>query len=158
MIIGIDPGRSGAVCVMNTKGQIVLTYTMPDSIGGLVEELRLYSYTSRDLYDEIHHVYLEKAQAMPKNWAVGMFNYGVGFGEILGMLAALKIPHTLIHPRTWTKVMHQGTKAGKPKERSLEAVRRLYPGYSLLASDKCKKPHEGIIDAILIAAFGLRQK
>ena len=122
---------------------------MPDDALEIVRVLRSYSEK-----DECH-VFLEKSQAMPGQGSVSMFNYGVGFGTLLGVLAALKIPHTLVHPKTWCKVMHQGTTAGEAKERSLEAARRLYPQVELIRP-RCRKPDEGYIDALLLAGYAKR--
>ena len=120
---------------------------MPEDAGGIVEILTKYSKDS--------HVFLEKAQSMPGQGVSSMFNYGVGFGTILGILAALKIPHTLVHPKTWCKVMHAGTTADDAKARSLEAVRRLFPSVPIIRP-RCTKPDEGYVDAILIAEYGRR--
>ncbi len=93
---------------------------------------------------------------MPKNGAVSMFNYGVHFGQLLGVITSLGIAHTLIPPTTWTKTMHVGTTKTEPKEKSLQAVRRLFPGQKLTFGEKAKKPHDGLIDALLIADYGRR--
>ena len=145
-IIGIDPGQKGAICVY---GETIVLLPMSASCHELCEILRLYNSPNV-------HVFVEKAQAMPKNGAVGMFRYGQGFGEILGALIALRMTHTLVQPRTWTKVMHQGTRAETPKSRSLEAAWRLFPDVDFMRSARCKNPDEGFIDALLIAEYGRR--
>jgi len=147
IIIGIDPGQKGAIVAMD--GSEISLHQMPDDALEIVRVLRSYSEK-----DECH-VFLEKSQAMPGQGSVSMFNYGVGFGTLLGVLAALKIPHTLVHPKTWCKVMHQGTTAGEAKERSLEAARRLYPQVELIRP-RCRKPDEGYIDALLLAGYAKR--
>ena len=147
-IIGIDPGQKGAVCIL-LDGKATF-YPMPKTPDEISTLMIAYGYGE-------YHVFVEKAQAMPKNGAVGMFNYGRGFGEILGILAYHKAPFTLVHPRTWCKIMHQGTsKGGTAKARSMEAVKRLFPGTNLLRTPKCTKLDEGYIDALLIAAYGFR--
>ena len=129
---------------------IYLTH-MPDNAVELADLFRLYNEQSTDL-----HVFVEKAQAMPKNGATGMFNYGTGYGTILGIIAALRLSHTLVHPTTWCKEMHRGTKSRVPKKRSLEAAQRLYPHVSLMRTVRCKAPDEGFVDAMLIAGYGKR--
>ena len=148
-IIGIDPGKKGALVILD--GENVILHQMPEDANSIV--LILAEYTTDS------HVFLEKAQAMSiggnKQGVSSMFNYGVGFGTILGILAALKIPHTLVHPKTWCKVMHAGTTADDAKARSLEAARRLFPSVQLIRP-RCTKPDEGFIDAVLIAEYGRR--
>ena len=144
-VIGIDPGQKGALVILD--GDIITLHQMPEDATGILAILSEHTTDS--------HVFLEKAQAMPGQGNVSMFNYGVGFGTILGILTALKLPHTLVHPKTWCKVMHQGTKADEAKKRSLEAARRLYPHVEFIRP-RCRNPDEGYIDAILIAGYGKR--
>ena len=149
-IIGIDPGKKGAIVAM-VEGEIHL-HQMPEDAGTIADILSKYAIPDC-------HVFLEKAQAMSingnKQGVSSMFNYGVGFGTLLGILAALKIPHTLVHPKTWCKVMHSGTADAEAKVRSLEAARRLFPSVPFVRP-RCTKPDEGYIDAILIAEWGRR--
>jgi crossover junction endodeoxyribonuclease RuvC len=146
IVCGIDCGKQGAIVFL--KGQEVIMHKMPEDYLALA---RIISEAgTKDI-----SVFVEKAQCMPQNGAVGMFNYGVGFGVILGILTALKIPYTLVPPKTWTKEMHLGTKGSEPKEKSLEAARRLYPEVNLIR-ERCRKPDEGYVDALLIAAYGQR--
>lgn len=147
-VIGIDPGQKGAIVILDED--LILLHQMPEDATGILAILSEHTDG---------HVFLEKAQAMSiggaKQGTSSMFNYGVGFGTILGILTALKIPHTLVHPKTWCKVMHQGTTADDAKKRSLEAARRLYPHVEFIRP-RCRNPDEGYIDAILIAGYGKR--
>lgn len=99
---------------------------------------------------------VEHVHAMPGQGVVSMFSFGRVFGEVLGILAALQLPHQLVHPRVWSRVMHQGVTGDEAKARSLLAAARLFPGVDLRASDRCKKPHAGLVDAILLAEYGRR--
>jgi crossover junction endodeoxyribonuclease RuvC len=148
-IIGIDPGADGALVSLGENS--CMLRKMPNNENDLVLTIEeLWKRTAA------HHVFLEKAQVMPGNGAVGMFRYGDGFGQIKGILAALRIPHTLVHPKTWTRIMHHGTAIGHPKARSLEAVRRLFPQIELRRTERCRNLDEGFIDALLIAEYGRR--
>lgn len=158
-ILGIDPGAtSGAWCklicspagdILDTDWDIMPpTYMLADVLDDANRDSRLM-------------VYLEKAQTMPKQGGVSVFRYGEHYGKIQGILVALKIPHEAVHPSTWTKTMHAGTSiAGKgrqqAKARSLEAATRLFPGRDLRATPQSRKPHDGIVDAMLIAEYGRR--
>jgi len=82
-ILGIDPGCKGAICILN-DGDITF-YSMPKTPDGISEIIKAHCKGQ-------YHVFVEKAQVMPKNGAVGMFNYGRGFGEILGILTYHQAP------------------------------------------------------------------
>jgi hypothetical protein len=107
----------------------------------------------------IKHVYIEKAHPMSQQGVCSTFTYAHHCGEIMGILIANEIPHTLIPPQEWQKVMFLGTKpnAGKakrdPKARALEAANRVFAKKNSfwLRSPRCKKPHDGMVDAALLA-------
>ena len=149
-IVGIDPGeKSGGVAVIHDDHALPHVIPMPsiEDFADIMEELAL----------KRSHVFIEKAQSFPKQGIASAFNYGRHFGELLGVIMAFKMPHTLVPPRTWTKVMHAGTKDADTKSRSIEAVRRLFPLVLLVPEEsRAKKPHLGIVEALLIAEYGRR--
>lgn len=153
IIVGIDPGKSGAIALLTTFSGVradVELLVMPE-VQAVAAKLQWVAAAAQDA-----HVFVEKAQSFPSQGIASAFNYGTGYGELLGMLWALGLAHTLVPPRTWTKVMHAGTKSTEPKKRSLEAAQRLFPTIKLTATPRCKKPHDGLVDALLIAEYGRR--
>lgn len=154
MILGVDPGFSGGCAILSTGGEVQHACIMP-----LVAKVLDFVSVS-ELIERFHvtHCFLEKAQSFPKQGVVSSFNYGKHFGHIEATIAMLKVPYTLVTPSVWTKELHQGIEQFLPaKQKSLLAITRLYPGYDLRKNARCKNPHEGIMDAILIAAYGLRK-
>lgn len=145
-ICGIDPGLQGGVCLMDHIG-ILLLEKMPD-ISALREWVSLHKPT---------HVYLEKAQPMPKQGVSSVYTYGHHCGVIEGLLIALKVPYTLVPPKTWQKPMFIGTATDiPPKKRALVAARRLFPKEHFVPNG-CRVPHDGLVDAALIALWGVRK-
>lgn len=151
--VGIDPGQSGGVVFLNDDGEIIGSDVMQGPLWfisvmkPLTETIELQTM-----------IFLEKCQPMPKNGSVSMFHYGTHFGELMGMLYALSLPFELVPPQSWTKTMHAGAnKKDPPKVRSLASVQRLFPKANLLATSRSRKPHEGLIDALLIAEYGRRK-
>lgn len=151
-IIALDPGAAGAVCHWHkdsgTSYELLSNLDTFHAFASWID--------ARVTALALAHAYIEKAQCMPKNGAVGMFKYGQGFGRLLGWVEAMGLAHTLVAPKTWTKVMHAGTSMAPAKKRSLEAARRLFPGETFLATAKSKVPHDGIVDAILICEYAKR--
>lgn len=143
---GIDPGLQGAVAIVDSGKLLDMQLLSPMlNLGHLIDYLQRH---------RVRVVGLEKAQAMPRQGIASTFQYGLGFGIILGQLQVACLPHRLIHPVRWTKWAHSGCKAAADaKQRSKEAVTRLFPGVSFLATPKCRVPHAGLVDAALIAAY-----
>ncbi len=148
-VIGIDPGVNGAIAVLSKAGSMLDMEPMPES--GPIGLLKFFKE------EWIGHVFLEKAQAFRGQGVSSSFNYGQHFGELVGMLQVMALPFTLVAPRNWTKQMHMGTSNKlEAKVRSAQAAQRLFPSVNFLRTVKCKKPHDGMIDAILIAEYGRR--
>lgn len=147
-VMGIDPGIKGAIAVI---GDEVTEFWLLKEI---VEQKTKHFDDIIRAYG-IDHCFLEKAQAMPGQGVSTTFNYGVGFGRIIGWLEILAVPFTLVPPQTWQKMMHLGC-SGEPKDRSRQAVTRLFPRENLVPNG-CVKLHDGLADALLLAEYGRRQ-
>lgn len=155
--MGIDPGQKGAISLINKKGDKFESIPMPD-LHNLHEHLHKWK-----IKYNIKHCFLEHAQAMPKQGVSSTFTYGRGFGALEALLIAHEIPFTLVKPRDWQKEMFKGTapmKAGEkrnPKERALEAIRRLFPKNKFTFTLRAVKPHDGMIDSVLLAELCRRK-
>lgn len=150
--VGIDPGLKGGLASINEKGYGEYVISMPDSFELAVILTRWHEEI------RIKHLFLEKAQPMPKQGVTSMFNYGHHNGVIEGILKVLGIPYSLIPPKQWQKEMFIGTKAtDEPKKRALAAANRIFPKQKFLASLRCKKPHDGMIDSLLLAEYCRRK-
>lgn len=75
------------------------------------------------------------------------------YGAIRGVLESRKIRHHRITPQAWQKIMLPNCAKGDTKPAALARCRQLWPDESWLASPRCSKPHDGLIDAALIAEF-----
>ena len=140
-ILGIDPGATGAIAAIYSTGahNVWDMPPLPHDLADLLETV-----VGED--DGIGMAYLEKAQAMPKQGVSSMFNYGVGYGTIIGILTALNIPYTTVTPAVWKRALGL---TGKPKDASRALARAHYPTASL----NRVKDH-GRAEALLIAEYG----
>jgi hypothetical protein len=74
------------------------------------------------------HAIVERVSSMPKQGIASAFQFGVGFGSILSVLQALRLPITFVTPAVW-----KGSYGlGKGKHASLHKARLLYPAAELL--------------------------
>jgi len=153
MILGIDPGQNGGLAVVGKDRVIYYQSAMPI----LAKELEYKKFINALFEYEVDMIYIEKVSAMPKQGVTSMFNFGKHFGELLGVINALGQPFTLVRPIEWQKVIHKGLgKELKPKERSLLVAKRTYPDKDFRKGPRAKVPHDGIIDAVLIALYGVK--
>lgn len=90
---------------------------------------------------------------MPGQGVTSMFNFGKGFGWILGTLEAYSVPYELIRPQKWKKEFS----VTSDKNTSINVCKRLFPQVSLLPSEKCRKDNDGMAEALLLAEYARRK-
>lgn len=146
-IMGIDPGFSGAIAVIDGNSNKILSLHDMPTLKGDKNYLNINAL--KDILNEhkIDYAYLEHAQAMPKQGVVGMFRYGEVFGVIQGILHALRVPYELVKPQVWKKAIMSGME--KSKDSSIWKAEQLFPEFIC----KRKKDH-GKAEALLIAWYG----
>lgn len=93
---------------------------------------------------------VEKVGAMPGQGVVSMFNFGKSAGFIEGVLEAFGIKTLLVPPQIWKKSYNLGS----DKQKSIEKCQEMHPELSLLPTPRCKKPSDGMAEAVLIAEYG----
>lgn len=152
VIVGVDPGRTGAVVVLESAKMNFHVMPLQNDEVSFEGFLGIMAGLPKTA-----HVFLERAMPLAMG-AKHAFNYGRGFAalEIAIRLSGLAV--TYVEPGKWAKVMHAGISVDlKPKAKSLIAVERLFPQHlSLIPRNKNGKLHEGVVDALLIAGFGVR--
>jgi hypothetical protein len=148
--IGIDPGKTGALACISSLGifHSAIPNLNPNGLIDWIHDIKPSRLT--------HLWYIEKAAVFPKNGAVSMFNYGKGYGETLGILMALNQRFELIPPTVWPKELGITKESKKDKTPNIKLAYDLFPDLDFRASSRCKNPHQGFIDAVLIAEYGRR--
>lgn len=141
--IGIDPGKNGAIAVI--YGDIVRVQVFD------IQEYSKILFNVHNMDDTIRCV-VEKVNAMPGQGVTSMFNFGQNFGLIQGLLIAYNIPYELVTPQKWKKEFG----VTSDKNTSIEVCQRLFPAEDLRATERCRKPHDGIAEALLMAEYARR--
>ena len=151
-IIGIDPGLSGAIAVLE-ENKVLAIYDMPVMAEGKKNKKQLNSAQLVNIIkkninksDDIA-VVVEQVNAMPGQGVTSMFNFGQTFGAIKGVCAALNLPIFFVRPSKWKKYFEL---INSSKDSSRTKVIEMYPS---LSSQLSKKKDVNKSDAILIARY-----
>jgi crossover junction endodeoxyribonuclease RuvC len=160
MIVGIDPGLDGGVAIITEAKGIVEVRPMP-VIGTKGDGKRqidgraLISMLKNGERDpeEISVCVVESVHAMKGQGVTSMFNFGMGYGRILGILETLRIPTELVTPQKWKKHVLAGTP--KDKTAAISYCQTAYPKCELILKG-CRVPHDGMADALCMAEYGRR--
>jgi len=155
-IIGIDPGLSGGICVLDPNGDIETLITTPVIKMKTKKEHDTHAM-SKIFRDQIVKgrypaIFLETVHAHPKQGVVSMFNFGKGYGMWIGIAHALLFPLYHVRPQEWKKEMLKGT--DKSKGAAIIKCKEMVPDINLKRTDRSKIDHDGMAEAYLIARFG----
>jgi len=142
--VGVDVGKNGGYAIIYPNGIVVDAMVK----GDFDESMRSVAEA-----DEPIMCCVELVGAMPGQGVTSMFNFGKSLGYIEGVLQALEIPYQLVSPRTWKKEFNLNSDKGK----SIEVCQKLFPKVSLLATERSKKPHDGMAEALLMAEYARRK-
>lgn len=140
--IGIDPGKDGALAVLYPSQSV---YVTPFSRDAFVTVLQALMSVPRKAV-------LEHVGAMPGQGSVSMFHFGENFGWIQGVLDTTHTSYELVRPQKWKKMFS----CTSDKNTSVAVAQRLFPKVDLKRTPKCKGPHDGICEALLMAEYARR--
>ena len=151
-VVGIDPGLSGAIAILENN-KVIDIFDMPVMSEGKKNKRQLNSAQLVNIIkesaanDEDISVVVEQVNAMPGQGVTSMFNFGQTFGAIKGVCAALDLPIFFVRPSKWKKHFEL---INSSKDSSRTKVIEMYPS---LSSQLAKKKDVNKSDAILIARF-----
>ena len=157
--IGIDPGLQGGIAIINDYPEIVDSLKMPIISQGKKKVYNHLALRQFFVRFEASHYYaiLEQQQPMPKQGVTSMFSIGYGFGALKQCLVDFAIPHEVVRAQVWQKEFGISGRKGNTKAQALQICQDLFPSTNLLATKRSKKPHEGIVDALLISEYARRR-
>jgi len=152
IIVGIDPGVSGAISILDGK-KVIEIFDMPTMIDGKKNKKQVNGAQVTNIIkgklnreNEII-VVVEHVNAMPGQGVTSMFNFGQSFGVIKGICSALSIPIYFVRPTKWKKYFNL-IKTNKDASRT--KVIEIYPEIS---DELSRKKDSNKADAILIARY-----
>lgn len=151
LYIGIDPGLSGALAILDQAGEVVLLADLPIirdlslewTDGSTLQSLILGALDGRRAVAMI-----ERVSSMPGQGIASSFLFGVGFGSVLSVLQAMTIPLSFVTPAVWKRSYG----LSKDKHASLHKARLQHPSAELHLAK-----HNGRAEALLIAEYARRQ-
>ena len=154
IIVGIDPGISGALCFFS-NGNVIDVINMPTMAEGKKNKKQV---NGRQIFNEILNiknsfaghkinVVVEQVSAMPGQGVTSMFNFGQSFGVIKGICSAMELPIFYVRPAKWKKYFNL---INAEKDASRTKVIEMFPKISQKLS---RKKDNNKADAILIAKY-----
>ena len=156
-VIGIDPGLSGGVAVINPETSYALAMPVIDGRPDLNRLGDLYREERPDV------IAVEECSIRPGESGRSALTIGRNWGLIVGHAMAFGYPLEIVTPQKWKAALGiSKPKRGKDepkespketKERSIALALRLFPDVDLKATPKCRSYSDGLAEALLIAEW-----
>ncbi|MCM8742308.1 hypothetical protein [Pseudomonas koreensis] len=155
VIVGIDPGKKGAIAILREDGSLLDLYDMPltgKGKSGVVDARKLAGM----LAGRCGTAVIEKVGYVPGDGGLGAFSFGESAGAARGVVEALGFDTILVRPQEWRRL--HGLKGADKRVVGMLAI-ELYPTAQVTTGRKNKAGQIGIkdgrTDALLIARYGL---
>lgn len=142
MWIGIDPGKSGCIAVIEetSSGVLVTSQKLDATDKDVSDFLDVFALRAK-------FCLIEKVGASPQMGVVSAFSFGKSFGFLLGILTAHKIPFEFVTPQKWQKGL--GCLSGGDKNVTKQCAQRLFPSVrfthatadATLIAEHCRRMH-----------------
>ena len=154
MIIGVDNGLSGGLVAISEHTGAVIDKTIMPTLHRLkkreVDTRKVYEWVMSlesdflmAIEEPLHHA--KSSQAVR--------SMALSFGKLLGLAESRQWNVKCVSVHKWQKVMLGRVPKGKTKEVALMVADKLAPEECWLKSKRASKPHDGLIDAFLIARY-----
>lgn len=118
-ILGVDPGLSGAIALVDEHGMLLAVADIPSAdgrvmAGQLCDMIREWA-PDRAIIEGVH--------SMPNQGVSTTFKFGRAYGTAEGIIEALSIPLETVSPAVWKRRMG----ITRDKRSSLAKAARLWP-------------------------------
>jgi hypothetical protein len=158
-VIGIDPGAKGAFAIVD-HGRLTLTETLPKTCGEL--SIKRFVKRLRELSMGVDYVLIEKVHSIPGASSKSTFQFGVNVGFCTFAAQMADLPIEYVEPKKWQKhyfhgavrLFKKGTDKVDTKAMAAREARELFPDHNFFLTTRATKPHDGLVDAALIAYYG----
>lgn len=159
-ILGIDLGLNGALCYQFEAGSKIEVLPMP-VVGKHIDWDKLQDIL-RPWGGSLFIVFEKLGQIFQSSKATAMSMGRQSEGMIV-MCKCLGLPYREVPPKEWQKEMFKGidkikksTGALDTKAMAHEKIKQLYPKLKLTFGERATKPHDGLIDSVLLMEYGRR--
>lgn len=145
LTIGVDPGKAGAIAVVDERGALVAVFDMPLA-GDIVSPVLIAQLAHWPDHTVYGTVVIEDVHSMPKQGVASSFNFGRSKGVVEGVFAGAQRPLVYVSPARWKKAMRLTSDKELSRRRAIE----LWPGKAELFR---LKKHADRAEAALIALW-----
>tara|TARA_R100000742_G_C4208278_1_gene35377 strand:+ start:148 stop:633 length:486 start_codon:yes stop_codon:yes gene_type:complete len=159
MIIGVDNGLDGGLCAISDfDGGVVDKIPMPtmqrskkrEVDARKINEWLMGLHTPFTLAVEEPLAHAKSSQAVR--------SMALSFGKIVGMAEVKGYDLVRVSVHKWQKEILGNIPKGMSKKFAMKIAESMAPEENWLKNKRCRKPHDGMVDAYLIAKYILTKR
>jgi len=119
--IGIDPGKSGGLVIIDDNNKTATMHKCP-STTTLMANLLRRAQTDAWIDNQRIKIAIEKVHAFPTDARNSAFKFGMNYGQWLGAIGALNISAIEVTPQLWMKSYAPLPKIKLERKRQLQTI------------------------------------
>mgnify|MGYP003154239772 CR=1 FL=1 len=159
MIVGVDNGLDGGLCAISDfDGGVIDKIPMPtmqkskkrEVDARKINEWLISLHTPFTLAVEEPLAHAKSSQAVR--------SMALSFGKIVGMAEVKGYDLVRVSVHKWQKEILGNIPKGMSKKFAMKIAESMAPEENWLKNKRCRKPHDGMIDAYLIAKYILTKQ
>jgi len=169
--IGIDIGKHGAIVIQEktSTNHISINEMKMPMIGTELDYVKLYHEILMPYEAGRGIIVFEKLGVIFGTSKSTAFSMGHQAGAIEMACVGLSIPFVKVPAKMWQKEMFTGisdiskpskAKSGKSRDTkamALVAAKQMFPQVKLTFGERATKPHDGLVDALLMSEYAKRK-
>lgn len=118
-VLGVDPGLSGALALLDPDGRLMWVQDMP-AVGGVVSGVVVADIVGGEGHDSYRQAVIEDVHAMPGQGVSSTFRFGRSLGVVEGVITANRWPVAYVTPSKWKKALGLSADKGASRRRAME--------------------------------------
>ena len=150
-VLGVDPGAIGALAMLDTDLGALVVCDMPSTLIkiGKGHRRQISEFWLADTLRvwQAETAVIERVHALPKQGVTSSFSFGLSYGLVRGVLAALGVSVQLVTPQEWKRSF----RLGPDKNEARIIASRLFPQNAMCFT---RAKDDGRAEAALLALFG----
>ena len=151
--LGIDPGQTGALALINHDGRLVDVWDMP------VVDKRVSPVLLADIITELDYgrefgaklvAVVEQVASMPGQGVASTFKFGTSYGIVLGVIASRHLETIHVTPAKWKREMGLSKDKGVSRRKAIDRWPAMARWFARVKDD-------GRAEAALLALWAQQQ-
>jgi len=156
LVLGIDPGKSGGLSVIDENLNLIATYPMPTVKVSGKDKVCPSGLKAIFESHQIDLAVIEKVGARPGQGVVSMFSFGDLYGVVRALAEVFSDKLIYVTPQEWKGYQYL---IGLSKEQTAEIAFNVFKAdgiYGKPRKDGTRTVRDGISDSLMIAKYGIR--